>query len=75
MKVSIKFKLQDFWIGVFWESRWTHMSQWSGAPPRKIKVSKLGPIHRDGTQWRWGRESLTIYVCLVPCFPIKMEWR
>ena len=49
MKIRLQFKLQDFWIGVFWRSR---------------------------SIWPVGDYRLTsIWICLIPCFPINIELR
>ena len=60
MSVRVKFVKQDCWIGVYWKSTWTHMIQ--AVPRRRVR-----------TNGAWFRDSLTIYICIVPCFPIIIK--
>lgn len=42
MTAKFEFKLEDFWIGIF---------------------------------WRRGELNSHVWVCLIPCFPLHLEWR
>lgn len=42
MTARFEFKLEDFWIGVF---------------------------------WRHGELNSHVWICLIPCFPLHLEWR
>ncbi len=61
--VSIRFVKQDCWIGAYWRESWSHV-MYGNPPYRKVTA--------DG---RWGRDWLRVYICIVPCFPIVLEWR
>jgi hypothetical protein len=58
-QIKIKFVPQDCWVGVFWKRE-----------ARRL-ISIIYPWEREFFE----RKTLVVYVCLVPCVPIKVTWR
>ena len=61
--IEIKWEPHDLWIGVYWniidEGKW------------RYKNDKSNEFVR--APWGYHFESLYIYVCLIPCFPIIIK--
>jgi len=62
-RIRIRFVKQDLWIGVYWKSEWSVVGY----------VFDRKYYRKFTDDGKWGRDSLTIYVCVVPCFPIIIE--
>lgn len=60
-KPKVKFVWRDCWIGVYSDSVWSVLNY-------THETSYYTKIKNN-----WGRDSLKIYICLIPCFPIILE--
>lgn len=60
MKVEVEFKLQDFWIGVFWK-----MTE------RDSKELVYSQKHNGNIYVP--EKFLDIWICLIPCLPIHIR--
>ena len=66
MRITIEFKLQDLWVGVYWNREVRKVVQLSKdihaqSPEASKEYEKLF------THW-----CIDIYICLLPCFPIHI---
>ena len=60
INISIEFKLQDVWVGMYW--RVSRMIP--GPIPIGTPFSPLTKYQR----------RMEVWICIIPCFPIKVEW-
>jgi len=59
MKIRLEFKLQDFWVGIFWKNTVTQTKELVYSSVNKGNVYLVENI-------------LDIWICLIPCLPIHI---
>lgn len=69
MKIKVKFKLQDMWVGLFWKTiKIIDSFQMTG-----VSMVSPGGYAVEGTATKVLKET-NLYICLIPCFPIHVQW-
>lgn len=66
-RLSLEYKLADFWIGMFVDRRYDHVSEVG-----YHHAGFLQKAFRDPDNWV--TSTMDVYVCLIPCFPIHFRW-
>lgn len=61
--VSLEWKLQDLWLGLFWDT-----SQEIGYKPFPAK----GGVRLDALQMIEGT-TIDVWICIVPCLPVHIH--
>lgn len=59
VRVSVKFKPQDLWIGAYWE--------------RGTEAAQYGTL-TSGKPYMTSVPTLSVWVCLIPMLPIKLHF-
>lgn len=69
MKIKVKFKLQDMWIGLFWKV----IEIIDDLEATGISFVSPRGFTLEGRANRILKE-VHLYICLIPCFPIHIQW-
>jgi len=68
MKIKLEFKLQDMWIGLFWET----ILLMDDVKMSGINSDNLFIVDEKNSKFS---EKIDLWICLIPCFPIHITWR
>ena len=63
MKLKLMFEPRDMWVGVFWCWRYDDAGTW---------ITRCPDSPVDYTP-RKSAQFLTLYICILPCFPLRVE--
>ena len=66
MKIQLEFKLEDFWVGVFWKSERNNIP---------CSCSDCGDECYDHYCDAYTEYWMHVWICFVPCLPIHLKWK